>query len=95
MPHRRNNLNGDIRIEGDEWDSSNTWIGIWNNGTMVGEDSCGDTHDFTVDFDDRGMNNNQRDGTDWGRDDTYGWKCGHEVFLYYTSSTAYWQIWIR
>ena len=30
---------------------------------------CGDTGDFTVDFDDRGMDSNQYDGTDWGRDD--------------------------
>ena len=36
---------------------------------MEGEDSCADTGDFTIDFDDRGMDNNQNDGTDWGEDD--------------------------
>ena len=31
----------------------------WNAGYLEGEDSCGDTGDFTIDFDDRGMDSNQ------------------------------------
>ena len=64
-PARRNNVNGMYRPRGDQWD--------W--GMMEGEDFCGDTGDFTVDFDDRGMDSNQGDGTDWGEDDGQ-LKCG-------------------
>ncbi|MCA9540133.1 MAG: hypothetical protein KC620_14645, partial [Myxococcales bacterium] len=64
-PARRNNINGQTRARGDQW----------NAGYLEGEDSCGDTSDFTVDFDDRGMDNNQSDGTDWGEDDGAR-KCG-------------------
>ena len=55
-----------------------------------GEDSCGDTGDFTIDFDDRGMDNNQGDGTDWGEDDSSK-KCGSST----GGSNAAWQIWVR
>ena len=48
---------------------------VWTAGYLEGEDSCGDTGDFTVDFDDRGMDSNQQDGTDWGEDDSSR-KCG-------------------
>ena len=57
-PQRRNNLTGEV-------------IGAnrgWSAGTFEGEDSCGDTLDFTVDFNDRGMKSNVDDGTDWGED---------------------------
>ena len=64
-PARRNNLNGASRGVNDRW----------NAGYLEGEDSCGDTSDFTVDFDDRGMDSNQSDGTDWGEDDGRR-KCG-------------------
>ena len=64
-PRRRNNINGQVRNRGDNW----------NRGYLEGEDSCGDTGDFTVDFDDRGMDSNQSDGTDWGEDDSSR-KCG-------------------
>lgn len=64
-PMRRNNLNNQVRNRGDQW----------NGGYLEGEDSCGDTGDFTIDFDDRGMDNNQSDGTDWGEDDSSR-KCG-------------------
>ena len=37
--------------------------------------SCADSGDFTVDFDDRGMDGNESDGTDWGEDDSQR-KCG-------------------
>jgi hypothetical protein len=79
MPFRRNNLNGDTRSLGDQWDA----------GIFIGEDSCGDTGDFTVDFDDRGMDNNQTDGTDWGEDDSAR-KCGSVQ-----NGSGYWQIWVR
>ena len=65
-PARRNNLNGDFLPEGDPWNA---------DGYLEGEDTCGDTEDFTVDFDDRGMDGDQADGTDWGEDDNV-MKCG-------------------
>ena len=49
----------------------------WNYGYLEGEDDCSSTDDFTIDFDDRGMDNNQADGTDWGEDDTTE-KCGSQ-----------------
>ncbi|WP_373045406.1 fibrinogen-like YCDxxxxGGGW domain-containing protein [Vulgatibacter sp.] len=61
---RRNNLTGVALPLGDAWTQP-----------FVGEDSCNDMNDFTVDFDDRGMDNNQNDGTDWGKDDNER-KCG-------------------
>ncbi|MCB9547804.1 MAG: hypothetical protein H6706_18435 [Myxococcales bacterium] len=64
-PMRKNNLNNQVRNRGDQW----------NAGYLEGEDSCSDTGDFTVDFDDRGMDSNQSDGTDWGEDDGSR-KCG-------------------
>ena len=65
-PRRRNNLSGAVLPLGDQWNAT----------YLEGEDSCGDTGDFTVDFDDRGMDNNESDGTDWGEDDG-GRKCGN------------------
>jgi len=62
---RRNNLSGAALPLGDDW----------NFGYFEGEDDCGSTDDFAMDFDDRGMDNNQRDGTDWGEDDNSR-KCG-------------------
>jgi hypothetical protein len=64
-PARRNNVTGDTRPRGDQW----------NFGYLEGEDACGDTGDFTVDFDGRGMGDNRSDGTDWGEDDNAR-KCG-------------------
>ncbi len=68
-PARQNNLTMDFLPEGDDW----------NQGYLEGEDSCGDTSDFTVDFDDRGKDANQSDGTDWGEDDNTR-KCGFNNF---------------
>jgi hypothetical protein len=65
-PARRNNLTDDFLPAGDPW----------NAGYLVGEDSCGDGGDFTIDFDDRGADGNESDGTDWGYDD-YDYKCGY------------------
>jgi hypothetical protein len=62
---RRDNVSGQVRDVGDQWDS----------GSMEGEDACDSPDDFTIDFDDRGMDFNQEDGTDWGEDDTSR-KCG-------------------
>ncbi|NCG20679.1 MAG: hypothetical protein GWP91_16845, partial [Rhodobacterales bacterium] len=64
-PERRNNLNGATLAAGNAWAA----------GYLEGEDSCSDTGDFTVDFDDRGMDSDQSDGTDWGEDDSTA-KCG-------------------
>ena len=63
-PARRNNLTGSFRPEGDDWDA---------DGYLEGESSCASS-EFTVDFDDRGVDGNPSDGTDWGYDG--GAKCG-------------------
>jgi hypothetical protein len=55
-PSRRNNKTGVVLALGDAYGA----------GFLEGEDSCGDALDFTVDFDDRGMDGNPNDGTDWG-----------------------------
>jgi hypothetical protein len=64
-PSRRNNLTGVTLPSTDAYAS----------GSLIGEDTCNDTRDFTVDFDDAGMNSNEDDGTDWGEDDMVT-KCG-------------------
>lgn len=61
----------------------------WTAGFLEGEDSCGDTRDFTVDFRDRGMDSDQGDGTDWGEDDGSP-KCGRGPIM-----DGIWQIWAR
>jgi len=58
-PARRNNLTATFKPSSD----------AYNTGVLQGENSCGDTGDFTVDFDDRGLDGNESDGTDWGLDD--------------------------
>ena len=64
-PARRDNIAGTLLPAGDPW----------NSGFLEGEDSCPDTSDFTVDFDDRGMGGDPGDGTDWGSDNGTD-KCG-------------------
>ena len=61
----------------------------WAGGYLEGEDGCSSSTDFTVDFDDRGMDSNQNDGTDWGEDDGSK-KCGSS-----TASTGAWFVWFR
>jgi len=61
----------------------------WNAGYMEGEDSCSDGGDFTVDFDDRGMDSDQSDGTDWGEDDSV-FKCGVSGI-----TSGAWFLWVR
>ncbi len=65
-PARLDRIAGRYREAGNPWD---------RDGYLEGEDRCDDTDDFTVDFDDRGMDGNQNDGTDWGEDDGLP-KCG-------------------
>lgn len=79
LPARKNILNGNTRPLGDQW----------NSGYLEAEDGCSDVGDFTVDFDDRGMDSNQTDGTDWGEDDNTQ-KCGNVQ-----SGTYYFFIWVR
>ena len=67
-PARRNNLTGEQRSYRMSWMAG-------PGGALVGEDSCADEDDFTVDFADRGMDNDERDPTDWGSDDGVP-KCG-------------------
>jgi hypothetical protein len=64
-PARQNNLTGVFKGTGD----------AYALGALVGEDTCTNSIDFTVDFDDRGMDSNESDGTDWGKDDNVR-KCG-------------------
>ncbi len=70
VPARRNNLNQSFRRKTDRY----------NSGYLEAEDSCSDTGDFTVDFDDRGLDSDQSDGTDWGEDDGLR-KCGTSGLL--------------
>jgi hypothetical protein len=65
VPARRNLITNDFIALGTQYGST----------CLEGEDYCGDTGDFTVDFNDRGMDSNQSDGTDWGEDDSSK-KCG-------------------
>lgn len=76
---RKNLLTSEIRFLGDQWDY----------GFMEGEDGTSDAGDFTVDFDDRGMDSNQSDGTDWGEDDGTR-KCGVN-----NVQGGTWFIWVR
>jgi hypothetical protein len=65
-PMRRDNVSGATRPSGDGWNE---------DGYLEGEDECRSPNDFTVDFDDRGMDGDESDGTDWGDDDGSR-KCG-------------------
>ncbi|MCB9673699.1 MAG: hypothetical protein H6737_01205 [Alphaproteobacteria bacterium] len=77
-PARKNLISGQVREEGNHWDE----------GYLEGEDQCQSLDDFTIDFDDRGMDSNQYDGTDWGEDDDYV-KCG------ITNAGEAWFVWVR
>ncbi|NNF35261.1 MAG: T9SS type A sorting domain-containing protein [Saprospiraceae bacterium] len=78
---RRKNINTGVELAlGNNWN--------WG-GYLEGEDNCGDANDFTVDFDDRGMDSNQGDGTDWGEDDGAR-KCGVNAI-----TNGWWHIWVR
>ena len=78
-PARRDNLTGETRAAG---------VG-WSAGTVEGEDRCRDPRDFTIDFDDRGLDGDQSDGTDWGLDDDMP-KCGIEGAF-----EGSWSVWVR
>ncbi|MEM6926365.1 MAG: MopE-related protein [Myxococcota bacterium] len=58
-PARTNNVTGVSLPLGDQWD----------RGFLEGEYTCSSLTDFTVDFDDRGMDATSRDQSDWGEDD--------------------------
>ncbi len=70
---RRNNLNRTYLPQGTNWLGTDL---RQITRYLEGEDSCDDTGDFTVDFQDRGMDSNEVDGTDWGEDDSLK-KCGN------------------
>lgn len=65
VPARRDNISNNFRRKTDQYDA----------GYLEGEDFCASTDDFTVDFDNRGMDSDTSDGTDWGEDDASR-KCG-------------------
>jgi hypothetical protein len=69
-PARRNNLTGELIPRGTPF----------GGGVLEGEDTCDDEGDFAVDFNDRGMDGDPNDGTDWGEDDFTG-RCGHDGVL--------------
>lgn len=81
-PARRNNVSGDSRPVGDPWDA----------GYLEGEDFCDAEDDFTVDFDDRGMDVIALDGTDWGQDDEILVLCGSSSAIL---TDPAWHIWVR
>lgn len=78
-PARRDNLTGRTVRRGTDWAA----------GFLEGEDSCDSPDDFTVDLIDRGMDSNQMDGTDWGRDDNQA-KCGRGALR-----DGAWHVWVR
>mmetsp|Transcript_1500 Transcript_1500/g.4243 ORF Transcript_1500/g.4243 Transcript_1500/m.4243 type:complete len:490 (-) Transcript_1500:454-1923(-) len=82
-PKRCNMLNGECTSE------------FWKTGEFSGEKSCGSEDDFTVDFDDRGRDSNETDGTDWGLDDGV-WKCGTRACdPAHEQCSGSWFIWVR
>ena len=78
-PARADLVSGSVREAGNPWD---------RQGYLEGEDTCDDLEDFTVDFDDRGMDGDQNDGTDWGEDDGLP-KCGR------TNRGVHWFVFVR
>jgi hypothetical protein len=50
----------------------------WASGQLKGEDACNERLDFALDFNDRGLRGNPRDGTDWGLADGV-MRCGRPV----------------
>jgi hypothetical protein len=78
-PGRRDNVRGVAVTAGTNWGA----------GYLEGEDVCDDDGDFTVDFIDRGMDNDEADGTDWGEDDGSP-KCGDGSY-----PAASWHLWVR
>ncbi|MCB9525273.1 MAG: hypothetical protein H6702_18130 [Myxococcales bacterium] len=80
VPARRDNVGGRFRRRTDAYNAV---------GYLEGEDNCADSNDFTVDFDDRGMDGNQSDGTDWGEDDGSR-KCGANGL-----AGGQWFVWAR
>jgi len=64
FPIRKNLRTGQLLLSSDRYGS----------GVLEGEDSCSSVDDFTIDFNDRGMDSSQ-DDTDWGVDDSIS-KCG-------------------
>jgi len=85
-PRRRNNVSSEIRTRGQLWQYE-------LDGYLESEDECGALDDFTVDFDDRGLDGNEADGTDWGLDDGVA-KCGGPLSQDALSQTSWW-IWVR
>ena len=80
-PKRRNNRTGQVLALGNTYAS----------GTLESEDSCGDTGDFAIDFDDGGLYSATGDGTDWGEGDGFV-MCGDYLE---SAAGAAWFIWVR
>jgi len=80
-PERCNLLTGECELD------------FWKSGEFQGEKRCDSVEDFTVDFDDRGMDSDEADGTDWGLDDGV-WKCGRTA-CHPLHGNCSWFIWVR
>jgi hypothetical protein len=84
-PARRNNVTGDTRPVGDDWDA----------GYLRGEDTCADYGDFAIDFDERGKAPGAYQGwgvgdsTSWGSAD-YQFRCGNSLVY----GANFW-VWVR
>ena len=85
-PGRRNNLTGAVLARGRPWQYE-------LDGYLESEDECAALDDFTIDFDDRGLDGDEADGTDWGLDDGVP-KCGAPLGAE-AQETAAWWIWVR
>lgn len=79
QPARRDNRSGTLIAAGTAF-TTNTYL--------EGEDWCGDSGDFTVDYDAGGMDADS--ATDWGKDDNNA-LCGATA----PATDASWQFWVR
>ena len=66
----------------------------WGSGTFISEKRCDSEEDFAIDFNDRGMDSDEADGTDWGLDDG-AWKCGSMACEASINGSCSWFIWVR
>ena len=85
-PQRRDNRRGRTRARGQGWRYE-------LDGYLESEDACAAPDDFAVDFDDRGLDGDEADGTDWGLDDGVP-KCGAPLSELELERTSFW-IWVR
>jgi len=81
-PRRCNLLSGECLSQGV----------YWSSGAFESEKACDAPEDFAFDFNDRGLDSDEADGTDWGLDDGK-WKCGTQACA--ANGTCSWFVWAR